>query len=80
MPMMSPGRKPPFLMAEPDSETAYAVPTSWLSNHPPTVLRFRPDGCSEEEHKSAVVLEYFAYDLDNRLFDHMSVRKNSSDD
>lgn len=61
MPMMSPGKKPPFLMAEPDSETAYAVPTSWLSNHPPTVLRFRPDGCSEEEHKSAVVLEYFAY-------------------
>ena len=26
------------------------------------------------------VLEYFAYNLDNRLFDHMSVRKNSSDD
>ena len=25
------------------------------------------------------MLEYFAYDLDNRLFDHMSVQKNQAD-
>ena len=34
------------------------VPTSWLSEHAPTILRFRPEGI---EQSSVLLLEYFAY-------------------
>jgi len=42
----------------------YPPPTSWLADHPPTILRFRPEGgaaAEEEEEKAPLVLEYFAY-------------------